>query len=253
MDFEYELSQNNLNYSKSMQKLQKSVNISELLFCLSLPLTIRIILTLCNYPILNKFYFPILVPLFFIIILTATNFISSILKAKKQRIEYLRQSDLLKANAKKANYSFISSDKVNETAISLNKNILIAAIIINVILFLILSASTNFTIKKWNENKFLRPYMVSSFIDLQRKYSLGIDNITVEDEPNFLPLYSREEIISFFDTEEIKYPDNNNKSENGEYIADVFYAFTDYSGLDYWLVIDYGMTPVNPIIQIKTF
>lgn len=88
--------------------------------------------------------------------------------------------------------------------------------------------------------------MVSSFLNIQRKYNLGYDDITISEEPNFLGFYSYEEISSFFDSEikndeiqdvKVTYSD---KTSEEIYFADVFYAFSDNDNKNYWLIVNYA-------------
>ncbi len=121
---------------------------------------------------------------------------------------------------------------------------------------------TGFSIKKWNNQIWLRPFMVDGFISESSKYKFDIDYISKERQPNFLGNYTRKEIEEIFKADKVFYSDDDiiirytghdgvilSHSEKGNFgdtgvssDTEIYYAFKSFTRTDYWLVIVYSLT-----------
>lgn len=125
----------------------------------------------------------------------------------------------------------------------IKKRILIVSLVLAVLSFFIIEIGCDFTIKKWQEYPKLRPLMAWN-LDLQSRKSAQFVDYKVSKEltPDFLELYSREELREIFGEPE-ELPSEHVTVSLGEYSEyvdyDIVFGYTDYNGKNYWLVIFY--------------
>lgn len=123
------------------------------------------------------------------------------------------------------------------------------ALVFVLICFIGLKWTCRFTIEKWQNYPNLRPLMAQELQRATTKYSTSYDNISRQTHPNFLGLYSKEEIREIFAS-----PKNKEGNEHITVILDVFtethsydvyFAYTDYDDTDFWMVATYCRTQDN--------
>lgn len=240
------ISKENEDYFCWFKKNNGLLNLLILLICIFLPITLYIIKLSYNFSVIKDFYLMFLIPSILIIIISSTLFILNLKKAAKKNSNHTIKIKEIVISANQNNSKIVSSTKFDKNKLKIKPITIILTIIINFAAFSLLFSVTDFTIEKWKLHPELRPYMVSSFLTIQSKYNLGYDDITKNQEPDFLGFYSYDEINSFFESE-IKNDDikdvkisYNDKISEEIYFADVFYAFSDSNNKNYWLVVMYA-------------
>lgn len=127
--------------------------------------------------------------------------------------------------------------------ICITKKACYCALAIVLLCFVGVKCICHFTIEKWQNHPNLRPLMAQELERATTKYSLSVNNIKKETHPNFLEFYRRDEIRKMFYS-----PKNAEGKEHVTVILDVFegtcdydvyFAYTDYDGTDFWMVATY--------------
>ncbi|MGI6745947.1 MAG: hypothetical protein ACOX45_07405 [Acutalibacteraceae bacterium] len=236
-DFEFELLKLNEKYLKTYKASDKKLNIylSAILALVFLTgFSVKIAIYYRFFIILSVLFGAAVVFIAFFALKCKENFDQSI-------SDYHANCSALREEAYAANIRIVSSLETTEK-FGINIITILFMTVMSCVLIGSFSNIQKFTLKKWVDNKALRPFMIEDFGHCQRSISYDETRGNKQKYPDLLRSYTRDELTEIFSSDKkndvnkdiiISYSD----TYNGDFMLDTHYSFSDPLGKDYWVLI----------------
>lgn len=132
------------------------------------------------------------------------------------------------------------------------------ALILSLLCIIGVKSLCSFSIPKWEAHPKLRPLMGQSLCYASTRYNLSVDDVSKETHPDFLGLYSRRELEAMFGSSKNEDAKNHVTINLGDFKEttdyDIYFAYTDYDGTDYWIVAYYcSRKNTNKFTALQSF